>query len=141
MDDHSLDSAPLLTHAVQHLFEHGVYVGPERTFDERYKALFARARLLGEAGRPIIEFMENSVKEYEPLLRAINDLGLLAAMAKNNSESANWKPIADRVRTQLIIADKRYVDPRAVEYSVKNLTDVLNDAIELFKAREQQSSI
>jgi hypothetical protein len=62
-------------------------------------------------------------------------------MAKNNSGSADWKPIADRVRTQLIIADKRYADPKAVEYSVKNLTGVLNDAIELFKAREQQSSI
>ncbi|HRH94149.1 MAG TPA: hypothetical protein PKV72_06500 [Candidatus Peribacteria bacterium] len=133
MADHSPDPARLLGSAVRRFFEHGEYHGPEETFDERYLAFMRKAAPLGGQGQMILEFMHASLDAYEPLLRAINDIGLLLRYARENPR-AEWRPVAARVRGHLQIAERRYTDPAAVHFSVQNLTGIFNEVVALLEA-------
>ncbi len=129
------DRGPRLAVQVRRWMELGEYHGAERTFEERYAAFAAQARALPlrEAGEMILGFMEASVQHYEPLLRAINDLGLLADHARSG-EKHEWRPVAARVREQLVVAGFRY-QPHEVHHAVANLHDVLQDAVSILEER------
>lgn len=136
MTDHSQPHpAPILGTAVRRFFEQGEYHGPERTFDERYTSFVQRALPLGEPGHAIISFMESSVKEYEPILRAISDMGLLVECIRLEM-APDWQSIADRAREQLTIADRRYQPSHTVDFAPINLLALLNELVALLRQRE-----